>query len=196
MTSDIPHSSALPVTAEQWLVYLGEYSAWFLSEAPERMRSQVTDEQRRTRWLGREPATEQLLAATEERLGVRLPPSLRGFLRTSDGWGPVSAWTSALSPCDQIDWFRNTDDDFIDGRREAFEDDDEEMGEDDIFLHALSIALGDDTILLDTRSVSAEGEYEAYILAVSSGELHEPSASFSEVIAKGRAQIEYVRSLP
>ena len=196
MTTDTPRSGALPVTAEQWRIYPAEYGDWFVSEAPENMQRHVTEEQRRTRWLGREPASEQQIAATEERLGVRLPPSLREFLLVSNGWGPVSAWTEALSPCEKIDWLRNTDDDFIDGLREAFEDDGEELGEDDIYLQTLSVALGDDTILLDTRSVSAEGEYEAYILNIGGGSLSEHSVSFSEVIVKGRAQMEYVWALP
>ena len=195
MATDTPHSVALPVTAEQWRLYLAEYSGWFLSEAPERLRRHVTEEQRRTRWLGREPADEQRITATEERLGVRLPPSLRGFLLASNGWGPVSSWTEALSSCEEIDWFHNTHDAFIDGRRDGFEDDGEDMPEDDVFLHALSVALGDDTILLDTRSISADGEYEAYLFAVNYGDLRDPCASFSEAIAKGLAQIEYVLSL-
>jgi len=46
----------------------------------------------------------------------------------------------------------------------------------------------------EATSVAAEGEYEAYLLAVKYGSLHGPCASFSEVIAKGRAEIEHVRS--
>jgi hypothetical protein len=106
----------------------------------------------------------------------------------------VSVWTDALCSCEEIDWFHNTHEAFIDGYREGTDDFDEEIGEDNIFLNALSLARGQDTILLDTRRVSAEGEYEAYLFAVKYGDLREPCTSFNEVIAKGRAQIEYVRS--
>ena len=194
MATETPHSGALPVTAEQWRLFLVEYNDWYLSEAPAHVRNYLTEEQQRTRWLGREPAGEQQIAATEERLGVRLPPSLRGFLLASNGWGPVSVWTDALCSCEEIDWFHNTHEAFIDGYREGADDFDEEIGEDNIFLNALSLARGQDTILLDTRRVSAEGEYEAYLFAVKYGDLREPCTSFNEVIAKGRAQIEYVRS--
>lgn len=195
MPAETPHHGALPATAEQWRLYLAEYNDWYLQLPASVHRLTLTDEQLRTGWLGRDPAGEQQVAATEERLGVRLPPSLRGFLLASNGWGPVSAYTSGLSSCEQIDWFRNTDEDFIDGVREGYEDDGEEIPEDEMFLHALSVAQGvQDTILLDTRSASAEGEYVAYLLHIGGGHLSEPCGSFSEVIAQGRAQIEYVRS--
>jgi hypothetical protein len=44
------------------------------------------------------PATEAAIAATERRLGVRLPPSYRAFLKVSNGWwitgtaGPIRLW--------------------------------------------------------------------------------------------------------
>ncbi len=67
--------------------------------------------------------------------------------------------------------------------------------ETDIFLNALSVAYGEDTILLDTVHRSPDGEYEAYLLAVKYGELHETCSSFGAAIAKGRAQIEHLREL-
>ena len=192
MPTKTPRSGALPVNAEQWRLYLAEYNDWYLQLTASVHRG--TEEQPQRRWLGCEPAGEQQIAATEERLGVRLPPSLRGFLLASNGWGPVSAYTSMLSPCEQIDWFHNTHDDFIDGFREAAEDVGDEIAEDEMFLHALSLAEGEDTILLDTRNASAEGEYEAYLLHVGGGHLSEPCSSFSEIIAHGRAEIEFVWS--
>jgi hypothetical protein len=121
----------LPVTAEQWRAFLAEYSDWYLSKEPAHWNN-LTEEQRRTRWLGR------------------------------------------------LDAYRKAGGLEVDG-------------EDDIFLHALSLAQGEDTILLDTRSVSAEGEYDAYLFAVKYGALPEPCTSFSEVIAEGRAEIEECR---
>ncbi|WP_370325549.1 SMI1/KNR4 family protein [Amycolatopsis sp. WAC 04197] len=35
--------------------------------------------------MGLKPATEQMITETEKRLGVPLPPSLRGFLLVSNG---------------------------------------------------------------------------------------------------------------
>jgi hypothetical protein len=197
MPTEMPHSGALPVTAEQWRLYLAEYNDWYLSGLTEEDRqffARDMPHEFSAQWFGREPATEQMIAATEERLGVRLPPSLRGFLLASNGWGPVSAYTSILSPCEEIDWFPNAEEDYMDGYQSVYEDEGEEMPEDDMYLHALSLAKGDDTILLDTRSASAEGEYDAFLLHLGGGHLSEPCKSFSEIIAHGRAQIEFVRS--
>ncbi|MFD8203865.1 SMI1/KNR4 family protein [Streptomyces sp. NPDC059701] len=36
--------------------------------------------------LAAPPATREEIAAAEERLGTRLPPSYRGFLEVSNGW--------------------------------------------------------------------------------------------------------------
>ena len=40
-------------------------------------------------WIGLPPATDEQIAATELRLGVRLPPSNVAFLQVSNGW-PVT----------------------------------------------------------------------------------------------------------
>lgn len=70
----------------------------------------------------RPPAAEDEIAAAEDRLGVRLPPSYREFLLVSDGayadvWGPVLAdWhrpgpTGAFGflPVRETGWLRDTD---------------------------------------------------------------------------------------
>jgi hypothetical protein len=186
------HDGALPVTAEEWRRYLAKYREWYLRLPASGHRSAARESVDLR--PEREPADEQRVAAAEARLGVRLPPSLRGFLLASNGWGPVSAYTDRLCACEEIGWFRDTDEDFVDGMREAAEDAGLEIGEDDIFLNALSVARGEDTILLDTRSASAEGEYPAYLLHIGGGHLGEPCASFSEAIERGRAEIEFVRS--
>jgi hypothetical protein len=79
---------------------------------------------------------------------------------------------------------------FIDGYLRSAVDFGEQIDEEtDIFFNALSVAYGEDTILLDTVHKSPDGEYEAYLPAVKYGELHETCASFSAAIAKGRAEI-------
>jgi hypothetical protein len=187
-----PLPAGLPVTAEQWRPYLAEYSDWYLRVrglTAENMVPRVGSlarEQVSARWLGYQPATEQAIAVTEERLRVKLPPSLRGFLLTSNGWGPVAGWVPALSSCDEIDWFRNTHPEFVEALQETFAEDDDY---DDIFEHCLNIGWGEDAFLLDTRKVSADGEYDAYLLAVKYGEMSSRCRSFSELIALGRAQI-------
>lgn len=197
MTYEDREYGTLPVTAEEWRAYLAEYSRWYLNEpaAREKVWGRLSEEQRRTEWMGREPATSEQIAAAEQRLGVVLPPSLRGFLSVTNGWGPVSEWTQGLCSADEIEWFRDYDEAFIDGYRSGAEDFGEEIDEEtDVFLNALSLAYGEDTILLDTVHKSPDGEYEAYLLAAKYGELHETCASFSAAIAKGRAEIGRLRT--
>ncbi len=186
----------LPVTAEQWRAYLTEYSDWYLriygiTVADTIPLVGLTMQQVSARWLGYQPATEQMIAATEERLGVKLPPSLRGFLLTSNGWGPVSEWTDALSSCDEIDWFRTTHPEFFNAAEQAADDDNDFFT---IFAHCLNIAQGQDAFLLDTREVSADGEYDAYLFAIKYGVLEPPCKSFSELIALGREEIASLRN--
>jgi hypothetical protein len=194
-----PSPDRLPVTAEQWRAYLTEYSDWYLRvtgltvddvgdydpRLPE--LNPVTRQQVSARWLGHEPASEEAIAAAEERLGVRLPPSLRGFLLVSDGWGPVSEWTDALLPCDQLDWFSHTHPGFFPDGAGGIPDDDD--GNFEFFANCLNVARGEDAFLLDTTAVSADGEYEAYLFAVKYGDPGDALSSFSALIAEGRAEI-------
>lgn len=169
-----------PVTAHEWRAYLTEFSDWYLRDPQVIEDLDLTEEQLATRWLGREPATERMIAETEMRLGVPLPPSLRGFLLVSDGWGPVTEWTDKVLPCAEIDWFTSFHQD-----PEWVEDDPENE-----FATSLMVADGEDVILLDTSQVSKSGEYAAYVLTVKYGELGDPMGSFGEVVVQGRAEIE------
>lgn len=188
----------LPVSAEEWRPYLAEYSRWYMGDAVNlrHARRQVREEPCRDGWIGRDPATAEQIAGAEGRLGVALPPSLRGFLLASNGWGPVSEWTDGLCAAEEIQWFRESHEAFIDAYLGSAGDCPGDLDEEnDVFLNALSVAYGEDTILLDTVHKSPDGEYEAYLLAVKYGELHEACAGFSAVIAKGRAEIQHVREL-
>ena len=153
MTYEDREYGALPVTAEEWRPYLAEYSEWYLSDPADReyIWGRLSEEQRQAEWMGREPATAEQIAAAEQRLGIMLSPSLRGFLLATNGWGPVSEWTDGLCSTEEIKWFRDDNEAFIDGYLSGAEDSREEIDEEtDIFLNALSVAYGEDTILLDT----------------------------------------------
>lgn len=60
----------------------------------------------RRRWLGFAPAAEADLAATEERLGMRLPPSYRSFLLTTDGWRHAGEFVSEMRDTTDLGWLR------------------------------------------------------------------------------------------
>jgi hypothetical protein len=79
-----------PLTVAEWRELLGSYSSEFLNsrflreaEADGRAQWMVSEVQRRTGWLGYEPASEEAVRAAEERLGVALPPTYRNFLLAS-----------------------------------------------------------------------------------------------------------------
>ncbi|GAA3952205.1 SMI1/KNR4 family protein [Streptomyces marokkonensis] len=56
--------------------------------------------------LAAPPATEAEVAAAEERLGIRLPPSYREFLKASNGWRTAgTASIYQLGAVQEIDWF-------------------------------------------------------------------------------------------
>ncbi|MFG2599497.1 SMI1/KNR4 family protein [Streptomyces sp. NPDC048462] len=99
-----------PLTVADWHRLLSDYSSTFLNsdylrtaEADGRSQYMLSEAQRDAGWLGYEPASEQAVLATEERLGVRLPPSYRNFLLTSNGWNSIDELD--LLQVDEIGWF-------------------------------------------------------------------------------------------
>jgi SMI1 / KNR4 family (SUKH-1) len=79
----------------------------------------ISDDQRRHRWLGADPASEAAIARVETRLARRLPPSYRAFLQTSDGFGPVSELIPGLRPVERIEWFRVENEEWLKSWLEA-----------------------------------------------------------------------------
>ncbi|MGI5216739.1 SMI1/KNR4 family protein [Nocardia sp. CA-290969] len=61
----------------------------------------------RQRWLGYGPAAEADVAAVEERLGLRLPPSYRSFLLTTDGWRHAGEFVGQLRDTTNLGWLRD-----------------------------------------------------------------------------------------
>jgi hypothetical protein len=176
-----PGGSA-PRTAEDWAGYLVEYGATYVRTANEYVRPRLTAEQVETHWLGAGPASEEALAATEERLGTRLPPGLRTFLAATDGWCGVGGWISEVHGCAEIDWLRDTDigEDLI----ELYaEEEVEELCA--LFRRALLVAYGEDLWLLDPASRGPDGEWAAHEFAPKYGE-GEEYASFTELFEKSR----------
>ncbi|MEE1770573.1 SMI1/KNR4 family protein [Streptomyces sp. JV185] len=137
---------------------------------------------RAARWLGGPGATPGELAGLEERLGVRLPPSYREFLRTSNGWLDTTTWIRRLLPTREVGWARDLDPELIEGPTtdgQPYDIPDEEY-----FVHGaeqqswairteyLSSMLkishtpgAGDVYLLNPRIVTPDGEWEAWYLA-------------------------------
>jgi hypothetical protein len=64
-------------------------------------------------WPGNAGATEEQLSAMEKRLKVKLPPSYRAFLSSSNGWREVSHEIPLLRPVENIRWFRKEHPDWV-----------------------------------------------------------------------------------
>lgn len=116
-------SQLVPLTVTEWREYLRAYSADFFSsdylreaEADGRAQWMVSPAQRAAGWLGYEPASEQMLAETEHRLGVRLPASYRNFLLVSNGWSTIRYWFSPIDllRADEIGWMSDLEPELID----------------------------------------------------------------------------------
>lgn len=174
--TEIPGAS-VPRTAEDWPGYLAEYGELYVRTANEYVRPRLTAEQIGTHWLGAEPADEQTIVTTEQRLGIRFPPSLRAFLTVTNGWYGVGEWIDEVSPCAEIDWLRDTEwgTDLIELYADA-------EGEEliTLFRRALLIASGEDLWLLDPSETHPDGEWTACRFVPKYGESEE-YPSFAEL---------------
>jgi len=106
-----------PITPEEWREFLERYSAQVLT-SEELAEHHLADLDS----VAEVSASEQVVAALEERIGTALPPSYRNFLLATDGY-ENPAKLSIMLPAEQVDWARVVMPDLI----EAWEDFDEEV---------------------------------------------------------------------
>ncbi|MFD0307199.1 SMI1/KNR4 family protein [Streptomyces sp. NPDC127119] len=187
-----PAATAVLTTPEAWRDYLGRYDELYLrNRASDQEIFDLLDEDevevldeggRLERWLGEEPAREETVAAAEERLEVRFPPSLRGFLFTSDGWMRVSGWVDLVYPCGRIAWMRDTGAGASLIRLYSEEFDNAEYV--DLFRRSIEIAGGEDVWLLDPTDLGPDGEWTAYVFTPKYGDLRK-FTSFSTLFHHG-----------
>ena len=64
----------------------------------------VPQEVRDSRWLGYPGCSSEQIAATESRLNVRFPSSLRQFYEISNGWRDINSFVYAILPIEKIDF--------------------------------------------------------------------------------------------
>ncbi|MFI9503703.1 SMI1/KNR4 family protein [Nocardia sp. NPDC052566] len=89
-----------------WRPWLELWSEeWITGSDPGELDPEVV----RQRWLGYAPATEGDVAAVEERLGLRLPPSYRDFLLTTDGWRHAGVFVWQMRDTTNLGWLRDLD---------------------------------------------------------------------------------------
>src|SRR4051812_23958063 len=117
-------------------------------------------------WLGEPGATEAEITLTEQRLGVRLPPSYRAFLKETNGFDHIGYFIYRLYGCADIDWFRVRNQDWIDAYQNPII---EEPGAEDITPEE-HLANPDDSVRFRTAylssclQVSEEGDSAVVLL--------------------------------
>ncbi|MCA9069758.1 MAG: SMI1/KNR4 family protein [Planctomycetaceae bacterium] len=90
----------------QWQQFLNRLSRDLLAD-PE-LSEQLPDEVFDSGWLGFSPATENEIQATENRLGKKLPPSLRSFYEVTNGWRCVGCFIWNILPVGEVGWLPET----------------------------------------------------------------------------------------
>ncbi|PJE95880.1 cell wall assembly protein [Streptomyces carminius] len=171
-------------TTFDWRSFLLRWSGEWADSLPEgETRSEDDEAARRTRWLGLPPASEERITAMEERLGRRMPPSYREFLKVSDGWRHAGGFVWLLAGTESARWHDNAS-----GLADMFEeylDEDagpEERREADLWRRGLQLDVESDIthVLMDPEDVGEDGEWAVYTWASWRAESPERHANFLE----------------
>ncbi|MFJ9850259.1 SMI1/KNR4 family protein [Streptomyces sp. NPDC101150] len=164
--------------SEEWLEALAAAEPGEFQELDEDMV--------RDRWLGFARADPARIAALEERLqalgiGVPLPPSLRSFLETTDGWRHAGGFVYLLAGAEDIGPYGDPYDlqpmyeEHLDGAATE-----QEVLLAGMWGRALQLSLDSDMtdVLLDPGDVGADGEWAVYVYHGWGGERPDRYASF------------------
>ncbi|OPF81640.1 cell wall assembly protein [Streptomyces antioxidans] len=151
-------------TAFDWRSFLLRWSGeWADSLSDDETRSEDDEAARQARWLGFPPASEERIAAMEARLGRRMPPSYREFLKVSDGWRHAGGFVWLLAGTEDAHWHNNES-----GLAGLDEDElDEVRREAGIWRRGLQLDVESDVthVLLDPEDVDEDGEWAVYTWA-------------------------------
>jgi hypothetical protein len=156
----------------EWRRFLKIYSAEFLScdwSVTTRLFSAhgavISDKARRAVWMGFEPASVAAIRSAEDRLGRRLPPSLRTFYQVSNGWGMIGSSIYNVLPVEKIGWLKDRDPRFH--RMICENEDDDWLDQGRWVMRSLAISSwGDAAIwLLDPGPRPKKGEWRGGIWA-------------------------------
>src|SRR5262245_19824093 len=105
MAKNKPHSF-------RWRPFLKQVSRDLLKDV--RIREDLPKQVVACEWLGYEGASEDEIAALEERLGTILPPSYRAFLAETNGWRHFGPFIYKLWRSSDVRWFRDRNQNWID----------------------------------------------------------------------------------
>lgn len=93
------------MTSFEWESFLQQWSQEILESMKEDQLAQLPQEAIASCWLGYPGATEQQICQVESRLGVRLPPSYREFLKVTNGWRQTTSFIRRLWSTEGIERF-------------------------------------------------------------------------------------------
>ncbi|MGZ9932638.1 SMI1/KNR4 family protein [Streptomyces sp. NC-S4] len=170
-------------TPFDWRPFLLRWSGEWADSLPDDAGLGEEDESaRRDRWLGFPPASEERIAAMEQRLGRRMPPSYREFLEVSDGWRHAGGFVRLLAGTADVRRHDNES-----GLADMFEEYlDDDAGPDarrnaDVWRRGLQLDVESDIthVLLDPEDVDEDGEWAVCTWASWRGEAPERHANFA-----------------
>jgi hypothetical protein len=99
------------VTVEEWQSLLIDWNIQLLSDPK---LTGISEEVRRSGWLGHTGATEAQIRAAEARLEIELPASYKSFLQASNGWHNTGYFIYRLRPVEEIEWYYTQNKESID----------------------------------------------------------------------------------
>ncbi|MFF0595085.1 SMI1/KNR4 family protein [Streptomyces antibioticus] len=188
-------------TAFDWRSFLLRWSAEWADSLPEEDETRDADDERarQARWLGFPGASEEDIAAMEERLGRRMPPSYREFLKVSDGWRNAGGFVWLLAGTSDARWHEDES-----GLAEVFEEDlDEDAGPEerqgvDVWRRGLQLDVESDIthVLLDPGEVDEDGEWAVYTWASWRAAPPERYANFLEFMRDMHREFHGLRARP
>jgi hypothetical protein len=80
-----------------WKSFLQQWSQAILESMTDTDKEYLPQEVLNSNWLGYAGATDEQIARAETRLGVKLPPSYREFLKVSNGWRQTARQTDSFN---------------------------------------------------------------------------------------------------
>ncbi|MFF7445520.1 MULTISPECIES: SMI1/KNR4 family protein [unclassified Streptomyces] len=185
-------------SAFDWRSFLLRWSGeWADSLSDDETRGQDDEAAREARWLGFPPASEERIAAMEERLGRRMPPSYREFLKVSDGWRHAGGFVWLLAGTESVRWHENES-----GLADMFEEDldedadPEEQQEAELWRRGLQLDVESDAtyVLLDPDDVDEDGEWAVFTWASWRASAPERHANFLEFMQEMYREFHSLRS--
>ncbi|MFF2848240.1 SMI1/KNR4 family protein [Streptomyces sp. NPDC058001] len=156
-------------TAFDWRSFLLGWSGEWADSLPEgETRGEDDEAARQARWLGFPPASEDRIMAMEKRIGLRMPPSYREFLKVSDGWQHAGGFVWLLAGTKEARW-HNDESGLADVFEENLDEDSqpEELREADLWRRGLQLDVQSDAmyVLMDPEDVDEDGEWAVYTWA-------------------------------